>query len=144
MWISARVEGMDYYSNKKNRVKGIIVAHGNLAEELISTTELIVGKVSDFYAVSGSNMSSEDVVKRIKEILSDGETEKAVIFVDYFGGSTYTNSIRAVRDMDNIYVISGVNLPIILDFVTKREAFDFGEMLHHLIERGKESIRILK
>ncbi len=123
---------------------GIIVTHGDLAEELCHTTELIVGKLTGCYAISGSDFCDEEVIGRIKKILDTERSKKAIVFVDYFGGSCGINTVRAVRGLKGVKVISGVNLPILLDFITKRESFEFHEMVDHLINRGKESVRLIE
>jgi PTS system mannose-specific IIA component len=102
---------------------GIVVTHGNLAEELCHTTELIVGKLTGCYAISGSELCDEELITRIREIIDREKSENAIVFVDYFGGSCCINSVRAVRGLKGVRVISGVNLPVLLDFVTKRNLF---------------------
>ena len=123
---------------------GIIVTHGELADELCHTTELIVGKLSGCYAISGSDFCDEEVIGRIKEIIAGAPDSRTIIFVDYFGGSCCINSVRAVKGLKGVQVISGVNLPILLDFITKRDSIAFQDMVEHLINRGKESVRLIE
>lgn len=122
---------------------GIIVTHGMLADELCHTTQLIVGKLSNCHSISGSDLSDEEVIRRIKKIITSASVERAIIFVDYFGGSCCINSVRAAQGLEGVKVISGVNLPMLLDFVTKRETMDFKEMVDHLLRRGRESVRLV-
>ncbi len=122
---------------------GIIVTHGTLAGELHHTTELIVGKLGGCYAISGSDFSDEEVIARIRDIIDKVKAKNAVVFVDYFGGSCCINSVRAVHGLKGIKVISGVNLPMLLDFATKRDSMEFQEMVDHLLRRGRESVKLV-
>ncbi|HUV35918.1 MAG TPA: hypothetical protein VMX58_03155 [Patescibacteria group bacterium] len=122
---------------------GIIVTHGRLAEELLRTAELIIGTVKDCYAISGSDLCDEELVQRIRHIIVDSGRAHAVIFVDYFGGSCCINSARAIDGIRGVKVVSGVNLPLLLDFLTKQGKMGFEEMVRHLVSRGSESIKEL-
>ena len=122
---------------------GIIVTHGTIARERHHTTELIVGKLQDCYPLSGSDFSDEEVISRIQGIIDRTKAENAVVFVDYFGGSCCINSVRAVHELKNVKVISGVNLPMLLDFATKRDSMGFQEMIDHLLRRGRESVKLV-
>ena len=68
---------------------------------------------------------------------------RALVFVDFFGGSCCTNSQRAAAGGTGVRIISGVNLPMLLDFATKRRTAGFDEMVDHLIRRGRESIKLV-
>jgi len=136
--------GIEADMEEKNLVAGIIIAHGELAAELLRTAEVIIGKVENFFALSGSNLTDEDIVAEIREIISRYSEGKTLIFVDYFGSSCCTNSMKAVHGLENVKVISGVNLPVILDFVTKRKLYDFDEMVEHILKRGRESVRLVE
>ena len=125
------------------RTAGIVVTHGKLAEELIRTTELIVGAQDELYAVSGSDLCDESVIGTIRGILARREEARVIVFVDYFGGSCCINSVRAVEGESGIKVLSGVNLPILLDFATKRGTMPFEEMVDHLLRRGRESMKVI-
>ncbi|MDD3643355.1 MAG: hypothetical protein PHQ19_07840 [Candidatus Krumholzibacteria bacterium] len=129
---------------EKGSIIGIIVTHGNLAEELLATVEMIVGKTHDFYAMSGSDLCDENVAQRIGDLVTDsGRERRAVVFVDYFGGSCSAATIRATREYSDVRVISGVNLPILLDFVNKQDTYGLEEIVDHLLHRGRESIRVV-
>ncbi len=125
------------------RITGIVVTHGKLAEELVRTAELIVGAQEDLYAVSGSDMCDESVIGKIREILASREDARVIVFVDYFGGSCCINSVRAVGGETGIKVMSGVNLPVLLAFATKRGTMPFDEMIDHIIRRGRESMKVI-
>ena len=124
-------------------IAGIVVTHGKLAEELVRTAELIVGEIDDLHAVSGSDLCDESVIGAIRDILARRDGARAVVFVDYFGGSCCINSVRAVEGESGVKVVSGVNLPVLLAFATKRGAMPFDEMVEHLIRRGRESLKVI-
>ena len=126
-----------------DRTAGIVVTHGRLAEELVRTAELIVGAQEELYAVSGSDLCDESVIGTIREILARREGAHVIVFVDYFGGSCCINSVRAVEGEAGIKVVSGVNLPVLLAFATKRGTMPFDEMIDHLIRRGRESLKVI-
>jgi len=125
-------------------ITGIIVTHGKLGEELLRTVGLIVGEVHDCYSLSGSDLGDEKVIRSIHEILDANSVERAVVFVDYFGGSCGASCMKATRGLEGVKVISGVNLPILLDFVTKQGVMDLDEIVGHLIHRGQESVRVIE
>jgi mannose PTS system EIIA component len=122
---------------------GIVVTHGKLSEELVRTAELIVGKQEELYAISGSDLCDDEVMGRIREIVARRAGAPIVVFVDYFGGSCCINCVRAVEGRPGIKVVSGVNLPILLAFATKRGTLPFEEMVDHLIRRGRESVKVI-
>lgn len=88
-------------------------------------------------------MGDEALVARIREIIEESQAEYIFLFVDYFGSSCSLNCSRAVRGMDNTIVISGVNLPIILDFATKRGTMKPEEIVMNLVKRGQESVKVI-
>ncbi|MBD3180106.1 MAG: hypothetical protein GF417_11235 [Candidatus Latescibacteria bacterium] len=119
---------------------GIIITHGTLAEQLKETVNLVLGRVDDLFPVSSGDLSDSDIVEEIKRIITGSGGRRVVMFVDYCGGSCFNNCFRAVKGLENVVIISGVNLPVLLDFATKREIMDFDEMIDHLVKRGRESI----
>jgi mannose/fructose-specific phosphotransferase system component IIA len=124
-------------------ITGIVVTHGRLAEELVRTAELIVGPGRDLHAISGSDLCDETVVRGIRDIVAGRGGARVLVFVDYFGGSCCINSVRAVEGEEGVKVLSGVNLPVLLSFMTKRETMPFEELVDHLVRRGRESVKVI-
>ncbi len=124
-------------------ITGIVVTHGRLAEELVRTAELIVGAQSDLHAISGSDLCDEDVVRKIRDVIGGRGGRPVLVFVDYFGGSCCINSVRAVEGEAGVKVLSGVNLPVLLSFITKRGTMPYEGLVDHLIRRGRESVKLI-
>jgi PTS system mannose-specific IIA component len=126
-----------------NEPTGIIVTHGGLAQELLDTAELVVGAIPFCYAISNKDLTDEALLSKIKKIIERTDPSFIFLFTDYFGSSCALNCVRAVRHRKDAVVISGVNLPIILDFVTKRGTMKPEEIISNLILRGRESVKII-
>lgn len=124
-------------------IRGVVVTHGKLAEELVRTVELIVGGQKELFAISGSDRGPEELVASIRKVLSDRDNRPTILFVDYFGGSSCINCVRAADGEPAVKILSGVNLPILLSFVTKRDSLPFEQLVDHLVRRGRESVKLI-
>lgn len=98
-------------------VRGVVVAHGALASALVLEAERISGQVGVLSAVSNSNCGREDIEQRVAEATGEGP---AVVFVDMPCGSCFFAAMRVARTRPDIRVVTGVNLPMLLDFVHNR------------------------
>jgi PTS system mannose-specific IIA component len=101
---------------------GLVVAtHGRLAEELLRTAEGIVGPLAQCEAVTvgGSSSSMEDARTRLSEAVKRVDTGDGVlVLTDMFGGSPANLALTFLDD--NLEVVTGVNLPMILKLATAR------------------------
>ena len=66
-----------------------------------------------------------------------------ILFVDFFGGSCSYACFKLLGAVNNIQVVSGVNLPMFLAFLNKREEVSFRDLPGEIVERGKSSIQLL-
>ncbi|MBN2070637.1 MAG: hypothetical protein JW814_04185 [Candidatus Krumholzibacteriota bacterium] len=130
--------------NEENgEMLGLIVTHGDFARELLNTAKLIVGDVQCCRTLSNTGLSDDVLIGKIRDILDEDRERDTIIFVDYFGGSCSMNCLRAVKGYDRAWIISGVNLPIILDFITKQGTMDPQQVIGNLIRRGQESVKVI-
>lgn len=121
---------------------GLVVAtHGNLGEALLATTAMIVGAPAQSRAVSLSRDHSQ---KELSALLS--EAIKAVdcgsgvlVMVDMFGG-TPANIGMSLIAPGQVELLTGVNLPMLLKFVTYRERYPLPELAELLREQAREGI----
>lgn len=92
----------------------VIATHGKFGEEIIKSAEMIVGKMENIKSVSlMPSMSFEDFTKEANTVLSDlsGDT---LVLVDLYGG-TPCNVFTALTKKYNHNVITGLNLPMLID-----------------------------
>jgi fructoselysine and glucoselysine-specific PTS system IIA component len=125
-------------------ITGIVVTHGKLGEELLQTAREIYGQFSDCYAVSSASRSTEALAEKLNNIVSSLTGKSCIIFIDFLGGSCSFACLKLLNDHQNISLITGVNLPIFLSFLNKREEVPFDELPEELVARGKRSIQIVR
>jgi mannose/fructose-specific phosphotransferase system component IIA len=115
-----------------SEVRGVIVAHGELASALVRVVEGISGVMGALEPVTNVSCSPDELAARVARAVGEGP---AVIFVDMASGSCGFAGRRIARDGD-VAVVSGVNLPMLLDFVFHRE-MDFRELAERVVEKGR-------
>jgi len=119
----------------------IVVAHFNLAREMVAATELIVGKQEQFVAV---DIFPDDQVEKIKEkiiaALKASETgDGVIILTDMFGG-TPSNISLSLLEEGKVEVVAGVNLPMLIKLATYREGRSLDELASFITQYGQKNI----
>ncbi len=115
-----------------SEVRGVVVAHGELASALVRVVEKISGVQGALEPVTNVSCSPDELAGRVARAVGE---EPAVIFVDMASGSCGFAGQRIARD-GNVAVVSGVNLPMLLDFVFHRE-MDFRALAERVVEKGR-------
>ena len=103
----------------------IIVSHGNLALELKSAMEHILGIQKNIEILS--LFPSDDLDKKkddLEELINEFDPNKGIIILtDMFGGTPSNLAIPFLKNK-KIEVISGANLPMLIKLVGLRENND--------------------
>jgi len=123
-------------------IKIVIAAHGDLAQELLSSAELIAGKQPNLYAVNrGANDSLAQMQERIDALLkSISDDDGTLILTDMIGGTPCNASASMCRAF-NTEVLAGVNLPMILSAIfASRTALSAAELADKVLADGQKSI----
>ncbi len=120
-------------------VRALIVTHGELGGELIRTIEAILGPQEGVACLSNAGASLDGLSERIRAELAAGQP--LVVFVDLMGGSCG----HACRGLPGpaTRVVSGVNLPMLLDFFINRERVAFEPLVERITAKGREGIHAL-
>lgn len=102
-------------------IGGIIVTHASFAQGVKEAVEMIAGHQEELEAVTLQEGDGiESLLTRIKEVRETMKSEHVYLFVDLFG-ATPCNVCSLLCSEGGYDVIAGVNLPLLLDFVIKRE-----------------------
>jgi mannose/fructose-specific phosphotransferase system component IIA len=115
-----------------SEVLGVVVAHGNLASCLVEATESISGVEGALQPISNVGCSPELLIARIRDAIG---RKPAILFVDLASGSCAHAARLAGREGAGISVVSGVNLPMLLDFVFHRD-MDVCELSRRVVEKA--------
>lgn len=125
-------------------VHAIVVTHGNLAAELIQSAAIVFGETEGCHAVTNAQKAPETLTGELEEIVAAGGGDnRYIVFVDFFGGSCCHAGL-SIEQNERVRVISGVNLPMLLAFLYKRDEVDFEKLPDELTARGHDSIRLVE
>lgn len=119
----------------------VIVTHGKLAQELVETTKIIVGKsVDHIIAISvGWNDDMADIQKTIASAIAKvDQGDGVLILTDMFGGTPSNISLSFMSE--KVEIITGVNLPMLIKIVNVADRYGLKELSHLIHEQGKKSI----
>jgi mannose PTS system EIIA component len=119
----------------------IIGTHGRFGEEIINSAEMIVGKMENVKAVSLlPSMSFEDFMHQVESALSDLEGP-VLALVDLYGG-TPCNVLTALTKKYHHNVITGLNLPMLIDLylnASNSETLDMEQVVKNCIDNLQSS-----
>jgi mannose/fructose-specific phosphotransferase system component IIA len=121
------------------KVRGVVVGHGDMPRGLVDAVRRIAGDVASGLAAVSNEGKGPDVLR--SEVDAAAGPGPVIVFVDIHSGSCGLAAAYACRGCDGRRaVISGVNLPMLLDFVFHRE-LELEALVARLVDRGRAAIR---
>jgi PTS system mannose-specific IIA component len=123
------------------KIGGVIVSHGQLANELLSAAETVVGDISHVTAVSigwhDDVEMAQDQVKRAIASVSDGAG--VLVMTDMFGGTPTNIAAMFLKDGE-VEIVTGVNLPMVIKLASNNKELSLSELAQQVESQGKQSI----
>lgn len=120
----------------------ILASHGYFAQEALKSAEMIVGEQSKNKVRALSMTLGIDLnqfKEKIQKVVDEFGVERNIlILTDLMGGTPNNASVYNLISNNNVQVISGLNLPVLIEAFTN-EHMDLNELKEHLIEVGKSS-----
>jgi mannose/fructose-specific phosphotransferase system component IIA len=119
-------------------VRGIVVAHADLARALIEAVDRIVGLGQEtLQAVSNEGLGPGGIRQALEEIAGDGP---AILFTDLREGSCGMAARHLCMAREDHVLVTGVNLPMLLDFALNRDR-PLEELVERVVERGRRAVQ---
>ncbi|MDI6845458.1 MAG: hypothetical protein QME28_04900 [Candidatus Saccharicenans sp.] len=124
-------------------IGGVIVTHGRLAEELLNALMIILGEAPNIEPVSiGWYDDVEESKKKISQSIKKVDQKNGVIiFTDLFGGTPSNLSFSFMAE-NKIEIITGVNLPMLIKFVSLQRSNNLREVARKVVEQGRKNIHL--
>jgi len=120
-------------------VRALVAGHGDFATGLVSAVEVITGQGKLLDALEVKTLCGDDIQVLLRTRLK--ESGARVIFTDLQAGSCTMAARRLLRDTPGVVLVSGSNLPMLLEFVLSR-ATDPVEAARAAVERGKNAMSV--
>jgi PTS system mannose-specific IIA component len=123
------------------KIGGVVVSHGQVANELVAAAETVVGDLSHIAAVSigwhdDVESAQNEIARAIKRV-SDGKG--VLILTDMFGGTPTNISAMFIKEND-IEMVTGVNLPMVIKLASQTKEMTLAEMAREVESQGKQAI----
>ncbi|HSL68840.1 MAG TPA: hypothetical protein VK864_01295 [Longimicrobiales bacterium] len=117
-------------------VRGVVLAHGNMAAGMVDAVRQITGIDADLLVpISNRGLSPEALAAEVRAHVQ-GAT---IVFTDLQSGSCGFAARRYCLDLPDVVVISGVNLPILLEFAMLRD-LPLPELVPRLLHKARAAI----
>ncbi|MDA0360580.1 MAG: PTS sugar transporter subunit IIA [Proteobacteria bacterium] len=119
----------------------VLITHGSLGQSLIDCAKHVIGDPLKNIIAVGINGSAsiEAMTKQAAEAISKVDDGSGIIVLtDMYGGSP-SNITKKLLESDNIYGVSGVNLPMLIRVLTYREK-DIKTLIKKGLSGGSEGV----
>ena len=123
------------------KIGGVIISHGQVANELLAAAETVVGDLQHITAVSigwhdDVELAKAEVARAIKKV---SEGSGVLLLTDMFGG-TPTNISAMFLGQNDVEIVTGVNLPMVIKVASQNKEMTLSEMAAAVEGQGKQSI----
>lgn len=118
----------------------VLVTHAGLATALKKSAEMIVGPIEGCATVEvAPDERADDIMARVVAAVEAVQADGAIIMTDLFGG-TPSNMAMSFLKEGSVEVVTGVNLPMLIEFSARRERMPVAELATELHRTGREGI----
>lgn len=119
---------------------GVVICHGKLAFELLHTVERLMGRFESLLAFSNDGVAPQTLFEQVVEAIRSRKATELLILVDLRGGNCWRIGKMLEREFQKVHVVSGVNVPMVISFITKQEQLAFEELSRAVEQDGHRGI----
>ena len=121
----------------------LIISHCDLGKELLNAAELIFGRLEAARAISiKQTTESEELLKMIAgDIKALDSGQGVLLLTDMFGGTPSNLSLSFLKE-EMVEVLTGVNLPMVVEVAQNRERLSLNELGEKAQEAGIRGIAL--
>ena len=120
--------------------KYLIATHGKFASGIKTSLEIITGTCDQAFTIDAYQSEAKTIEEELELVLDQiDEEDELIIFTDLAGGSV-TNRILMKSQQHNIYLVSGLNLPLLIEVVLADPELTVSEILESALVNAKEQI----
>lgn len=126
---------------------GIILAsHGEFANGILQSGEMIFGKQQDVTAVTlQPSEGPDDIRAKMEKAIAAFENQDEVLFlVDLWGGTPFNQANGLIEGHEDKWaIVTGLNLPMLIESYASRMSMETAhEVAAHITETGRDGVKV--
>ena len=116
--------------------------HGTLATGMKSTLELLIGNTADITCLTAYVNPEDNVDEQLKVYFSEvSDEDQVIVCTDLMGGSV-NQKVVPYAQKENVFLIAGFNLPLILELAMNEDKVTKEELLDSIEESRKNMMLV--
>jgi mannose/fructose-specific phosphotransferase system component IIA len=120
--------------------KFLIATHGAFAKGISSSLDIIIGPMENVFLLQAYLDENKGIEEELTGLLGNvREDDEWVIFSDLLGGSI-TNQVLQVALRENVHVVAGFNLPVLLEVLLADTNDPIEEVIEQAIIQAREQL----
>jgi N-acetylgalactosamine PTS system EIIA component len=121
------------------RPAALVIGHKDFAAGIVSAVTAITGRTDLFRTASNYGLEMRAIEAMLKDAIADGVQ---VIFSDLPAGSTTMAARRAQRAHPEVTVVTGISLPVLLDYAfAAPDAVNAADLA---VEKGRAAMMVAR
>ena len=121
----------------------ILTGHGHFSTGLKSAVDMVAGPQENFEIVPFEEAEAGAYAGKLREAVTamHAACDGVLVFVDLVGGTPFNQSMLLTSELDNVSVVAGTNLPMLIDIVmTRTDSSTIAELVDEAVTVGKEGV----
>lgn len=120
------------------RPRALVIGHKDFAAGIVSAVAAITGRDDIFRTASNYGLDLRGMEALVRDAIAEGVV---IVFSDLPAGSTTMAARRVQRDFPNLTVVTGVSLPVLLDYAF---ATDDAHAVDAAVEKGRAAMTVAR
>ncbi len=129
-------------------IKIVMTSHGGMAQGMMQSVKMLMGEQDNLdFVTFGEEMGADELDEMIGEKITDTSLDNQyLILCDIKGGTPFNVVSRYSFKNDNVAVIYGMNLPILVEAIIRSQSSEVSlqELTSYLEEQSGSTIGLSK
>ncbi|WEV37412.1 PTS sugar transporter subunit IIA [Lactobacillus sp. ESL0677] len=121
-------------------VEVLICTHGNSAQELLKSAEMICGEQKNCETVKFAMGESLDKLQAELDEKISLLDDTVICLTDLKGGTPFNTLVRLTQKYPQMEIVTGVNIPMLLQLFINREQMAVSELVNSIVDAGKVGV----
>jgi Phosphotransferase system, mannose/fructose-specific component IIA len=121
----------------------ILASHGKFASGILSSLKLLYGNTDSVTAMDCYINPKYDLQKNVKKVIDENSNNRLLVITDIFGGSVNNEFLKYIKE-PNFYLVSGLNLPFLLELMTQiTGTSDLESLIKQVLDNSKNQFNFV-